>query len=73
MTPAISCDDYSRDLAKEGNVSKDNHFTMKDNFAKDSRLAFNLEGNITKSTIFRGGILTDEGNFPQGGQLDRCS
>jgi hypothetical protein len=47
MTPVNTGDDYSRDSAEEGNVAKDNHFATTGDLAKDGRLAFSLDGDIT--------------------------
>jgi hypothetical protein len=47
MTPVNTGDDYSRDFAEEGNVAKEDHFATTGDLAKDSRLAFSLDGDIT--------------------------
>jgi hypothetical protein len=57
MTPVNTDDDYSRDSAKNGNVAKDNHFTTSGDLAKDGRLAFSSDGDITNV-----GNFAKEGN-----------
>jgi hypothetical protein len=47
MAPVNTGDDYSRNSAEEGNVAKDNHFATTGDLAKDGRLAFSSDGDIT--------------------------
>jgi hypothetical protein len=47
MTPVNTVDNYSRDSAKEGDVAKDDHFATMVDLAKDGRLAFSSDGDIT--------------------------
>ena len=76
MTPVNTGDDYSRDSAKEGNVA-----TTTGNLAKDGRLAFSSDGDITNVGNFakkqcchdkrlcQEGVNADKDTFCHGVQL----
>jgi hypothetical protein len=57
MTPVNTGDDYSSDSTKKGNVTKDNHFATTGDLAKDGRLAFSSDSDITNV-----GNFAKEGN-----------
>jgi hypothetical protein len=81
MTPVNTGDGYSRDSAKEGDVAKDDHFATMGDLAKDGRLAFSSDGDITNVGDFtkkqcchderlcQEGVNADKNTFCQGIKL----
>jgi hypothetical protein len=81
MTPVNTGDNYSRDSAEEGDVAKDDHFATTGDLAKDGRLAFSSDGDITNVGNFakkqcchdkrlcQEGVDADKDTFCHGMQL----